>query len=144
MFQPNPGTLHLQVLMPKLLQANTPKENDFTLFVTGEKTISQYNKDTKSLSAKEISFPALYPAFFMASKIISLTIGSSIGKPEYIEGVCGCFYIIYFPISTENLKFDTKIQRSLEESFPRDLFGEGTQTFVSYGGTNVQLTVAKK
>ena len=80
----------------------------------------------------------------ISSNIISSVVGSQIGEPVYVEDVIGCYYIIYFPIyASSGAQFDVEIQKKLEEKFPSNLFGEGTQTFVSYGITNVQLAVTK-
>ncbi len=43
--------------IPHLKTASTPKEQDFVLFTSNHKSISEYNKETESLVQKEISFP---------------------------------------------------------------------------------------
>lgn len=41
----------------KLRGANTPKEQDTAVFISGEQSLAGYQKDTSSLIAKDISFP---------------------------------------------------------------------------------------
>jgi len=43
--------------IPNLIAASTPKEDDTTIFITGENKIASFNKDSGTLSNKEISTP---------------------------------------------------------------------------------------
>jgi hypothetical protein len=43
--------------IPALLNASTPKENDWTIFLTGANSIAQLDKDNFTLSRRDISFP---------------------------------------------------------------------------------------
>ncbi len=54
--------------IPNLFAASTPKEDDTTIFITGKTDIALYNKDSGTLSNKEISTPN------KESKLVDLTV----------------------------------------------------------------------
>lgn len=43
--------------IPRLLSADTPKENDKIIFSSGKETLAVYNKETSSISKLDITFP---------------------------------------------------------------------------------------
>lgn len=43
--------------IPRLLSADTPKENDKIIFSSGKETLAMYNKETSSVSKLDVTFP---------------------------------------------------------------------------------------
>jgi hypothetical protein len=43
--------------IPHLLSADTPKENDKIIFITGKETLARYNKESSNLSKIDVTFP---------------------------------------------------------------------------------------
>ena len=43
--------------IPRLIAADTPKENDKIIFVTGKEAVAEYNKEVSNLSKLDIAFP---------------------------------------------------------------------------------------
>ncbi|MFZ2190375.1 MAG: hypothetical protein WA057_06765 [Candidatus Magasanikiibacteriota bacterium] len=61
LYKINPSTKQAEAVIhntiPHLLSADTPKENDKIVFITGKDSVANYNKESSTLSKLDITFP---------------------------------------------------------------------------------------